>query len=60
MTALPGDRTDMRARATVLLFILAYWHRWRGPWVFWLSSGMCLLTLAALAAASVARAMPKL
>ena len=50
----------MRARATVLLFILAYWHRWRGPWVFWLSSGMCLLTLAALAAASVARAMPKL
>jgi hypothetical protein len=48
LTVFQGDQTDMRARATVLLFALAYLHQWQGTAAFWATFGMTLITLGAM------------
>ena len=57
LTAFQGDKTDMRARVTVLLFIMAYWLGWHGPTVFWATIGMCVLTLSVIGATSVVQGL---
>jgi hypothetical protein len=56
LTALPADRTDLRARALALVFILAYWHGWAARPMFWATIVVGGGTLAALGAASVLEA----
>lgn len=53
LTALPADRTDLRARTLALVFILAYWHAWAARPMFWATIAVAVGTLAALGAASV-------
>ena len=59
LTALPANKTELRAEVTVLLFILAYWMEWDWTIVLWGTVGMFALTVGSIATALIAQSVNK-